>query len=248
MKRLAILLFALPSFASAPSPSMTVEGVVSSTRGGIIALAAGTVTIDATRARIYVGGDAVALDAITPGVHVSAPVEKRSFKWGAAIPVSMVSINRFPELTLVGAISAIDRTRNTLTVLGETIRIEPSTRFGGMARTPSFESLRVDDVVKVTASLAGEVLAANGVLTIERPTSDIIDAHVKSIGKEQWVFTEWTGNTVPLRIEPSTTFTGTLKPGSPVQVQYERNGDVYTAKAIVSQVPSGPSTPDRVRQ
>jgi hypothetical protein len=195
--------------------------------GNLITLAGGLVTIDATNARIVGNrGDNQTVATIERGALIFATLRTTDVAANAPLPAALIAVTRNADVTLFGPVQNVDRTNNTLTVLGRTIRITPQTSFGGFfpgrETAPSLADVQTNMLVGVQANANGASLVAQSVTLIApvvptRPSA--VSGTVRSIGTDSWVV-DSNGRAITLVVNANTKIIGSPKVGDRVEVLY----------------------------
>ena len=219
----AVTAFARTRAASHPSPvagSGTVNGTVSRVSGNVIELAGGTVSIDATGAKILTrrGIAATAAD-IKPGMQLFAAVNGANASAQGALPATLITISEPADLTLSGPIESVDRSARSFVLLGETIHVDNDTSFGGVKRgaPTTFDDLQSNLLASVQADNVNGRLVAREVLVIAPIPVPVqhLRGTVKSIGTDSW-----TVDNTTLVVNAQTKIVGSPKVGDAVEVLY----------------------------
>ncbi|HYN41316.1 MAG TPA: DUF5666 domain-containing protein [Thermoanaerobaculia bacterium] len=229
-----LLLLALPITAdmrSTPAmegpPSAAIEGTITSLNipfvggGPIVTLLDGLVSFDATGATVrFSNGTAGTTADLATGQRIVAFVEPTS-----AMPKakSIVVLAQRTDVTLTGAVNAVDTTARTLTVLGFTARVTDKTVFGGPwdgAGQAGLEDVRVGDLVLVAATSDARTLVATRVMKLAPSVAPTTRIHgtVESIGIVSWTIVLRDGTKSVVKIDAETKVVGSPKAGDVVDV------------------------------
>ena len=196
----------------------TVSGIVTSVSGNLIHLAGGLVTIDATGAKIIMDrGQDGTIAQIQPGMLVFAALKSNEAAAGAALPAAMVTVTRFADVTLFGAVQSVSA--SSFTLLGRTIHVTNDTSFGGVR---SIGELLPNHIVQVQADETGGKLVAASVLVVSRIPTNVEHARgtVKSIASDSWVIARENESDLTLVVNAQTKIAGSPKVGDHVEVLY----------------------------
>ena len=225
-----------PVMPSRPDVSgSTVSGIVSSVSGSFVLLADGLVTIDISDAKISGG-------PIEPGALLVAVLKPGEVAKNAPLPAAYVGVTHMAQVTLNGAVTAVDVPGSTLTLLGRTIKVTSQTGFS--SAFPTFKALTLADIlpgqfVMVEASVSGGALVASRVHVMSfqtLPTLSVVHGTVKSISNDAWVIT--VGNRdVTVTVNASTKIIGEPKIGDTVEALVDSNNIAVTI--FKSPVPPG---------
>ncbi len=203
----------------------TVSGTVSSVAGNIINVANGTVSIDASAAKIIDGsGGQTTIAAVTTGSLIVATVKSGSIAANAPIPATLIAVVKSAEVTLTGPVTAVDVVHNTLTLLGKTIQVTPQTSFGAPMHGLSvigLADIQPNELVVVQANRSGtQSLVAVSVLVMSMTVGhpELIHGTVKSIAADAWVITGHDGKDVTVTVNAQTQIIGNPKVGDTVDV------------------------------
>jgi len=192
-----------PSTPLRPEPGETVSGTVSSVSGPLVRLADGLVTIDTTNANI--AGE------IVPGVLLFAVIDASVVAPDLPLRASFVGVTRTTQVTLTGPVTAVDPANSSLTLLGRTIRIDPSIH------------LIPGQLVSVEANAsANGLLAAKVNVLKETPVNQIhLTGLVKSIEPTMWTVGGPPGSLAPdhlIRVTEETKIVGDPKVDDRVEI------------------------------
>jgi len=219
------LLIAVSSFAATrindavtrPASGATVGGTVTAVNGNLIHLAGGTITIDATGAKIH-----GASDRIEPGMLVFATLTATDVAPNAPLPASSISVTRLPDATLSGSVQRVDLAANTFALLGRTIHVNADTSFGGVrksrdAERPTLADLLPNQLVQVTLDETGGQLVATSILVLTPVVPEVHTrrGEVKRIEAQSWVIDDLT-----IQIDAQTKILGEPRVGDTVEVLY----------------------------
>jgi hypothetical protein len=177
-----------------PLDKPTVTGVVSSVSGHIVKVANDTVAIDASAAEIVDTADAkVSFAAITPGSLIVATVKSDDVAANAPILATrIIAMSKSVEVSLTGALTAIDVAHNTFTILGKTVQVTPQTTYYG----PGYDGVTrgVADIERnhlaIVQARPGNTqsLVAKSVFLVSASVElqNLIHGTVKSIAANAW--------------------------------------------------------------
>ena len=258
-KRLSILLLFAATIASAQMnrhrgatpafPGMTdaatVSGTVSAVSGNIIALANGTVTLDASGAKIIDNaGAAISASSITTGSLVVATVKPDNIAANAPIPATLIAVSKPAALTLSGPVTSVDAAHNSFVLLGRTIQVTPQTSFGGPFLGMTVRGLadvQPNEYVVVQANPGGtQTIVATSVMVmaIHVDAPDFIHGTVKSIATDAWVITD-DGKDTTVTVNAQTHIVGNPKVGDTVDVLTvtDSSGKVVAISIMKSMLP-----------
>ena len=174
----------------------TVSGLVTSVSGSLVSLADGLVTIDVRNAKYgYDHGPAVAL---APGMLINAIVDN-GVAPNAPLQARLVFVTTLSQVTLSGAVTAVDVARSTITLLGRTVDVNFQTKFTPLiidGHATSLADIKPTQLVTVTAGSSGSTLLASAITVTPmfQPPITLIHGTVKSIGTDTWVITTTTGD------------------------------------------------------
>jgi hypothetical protein len=206
-----------------------VTGTVSSVSGNVIAIGNGTITIDASGAKVVGRRGEVTTAAVAPGMQIVATLAATAATSGA-LPATLIIINELPELTLSGQVQSVDRANNTFQLLGRTIHVTSETSFSGRNQL-----VQVNELVQVSADVQGTRIVAESVFVLApfpAPTQ-LLHGTVKSIGSDAWVITDRSGAEVRVVVNAQTRFTGNAKVGDTVEIiAITDSANQYVAVAI----------------
>jgi hypothetical protein len=232
-----------PQFSS----TATVSGTVSSVSGNIINVANGTVSIDATGARIVdTVGATASLSSVTTGSLIVATVKSDGIAPNAPIPATLIAVTKPAALTLTGPVTSVDVLHNTLTLLGKTIQVTPQTSFGGPfsgAQIHGVADIQPNELVAVQANPSGaQSLVAVSVLVISLHVdqTDFIHGAVRSIAADAWVVNDsFNGKDVTVTVNAQTLIVGSPKVGDAVDVlaHTDSSGKLVAISIIKSLLP-----------
>ena len=199
------------AIAPFPLSGNTVSGIVTAFDGKVVSLAGGLVQVDTTSAKV--------IGAIIPGSLIFATLSSSTPIDGKLV-ASMVGVTNIPDVTLTGPVTSIDTAVPTITLLGQTIRIDSNTSFGGGHDVRGLTDIVVGDTVVVEAHAASGSLTATKILVFA-PVAHmpvLIHGTVKSIGTSSWVITESHGKDITVNIDAQTKIIGSPKAGDEVEV------------------------------
>lgn len=243
---LALVLFACTAFARVRSVSHpdtrigqgTVSGTVSGVQGNLVQIAGGTITIDASQAKIAVGrGREGTVADIRPGMQLFAALRASSPSTHGALPATVITVTSPADATLSGAVQSVDTAGRSFLLLNQTIRTDANTSFGGYRREggTSFADIQPNVIVHVQADNVGGQLVAREVLVVAPAPPQVGHARgtVESIGAESWtVKTE--RETITLVVNAQTKIAGSPKVGDTVEVLYTiDSAHRYVAVSII---------------
>lgn len=224
-KLLLLLILTLPALAQTRARAVTppkndlsgntVSGVVSSVSGTLVRLADGLVTIDTAGAKIT--GD------IAPGALLFAALKPGDVAANAPLPAAYVAVTRSAQVTLSGAVTAVDLAARTLTLLGRTIKVTPQTSFS--SAFPTFKAIELGDLVTgqpvvVEANASAGALVASSVFVLgfkPAPLPTVIRGTVRSIANDAWVIDQ-NGKLTTVKVDANTKIAGEPKVGDTVEV------------------------------
>jgi hypothetical protein len=243
---LAVLLIACSASARVRSVSHpelrtdsgTVTGTVSSVQGNLVQIAGGTITIDASNAKIVVGRgrEATAAD-IKPGMQLFAALRASNPSSHGGLPATLITVTDPADATLSGAVQNVDAGNRSFLLLNTTIGVDDNTSYGGYKREAgtSFADIQPNVIVHVQADNVGGRLVAREVLIVAPAPPQIGHARgtVQSIGADSWtVKTE--RETLTLVINAQTRIAGSPKVGDTVEVIYNvDSAHRYVAVSII---------------
>lgn len=195
----------------------TAGGVVTAVNGNLIQLAGGSITIDATNARIHGTSS-----TIEPGMLVFATLTTSEVAANEPLPASSIAVTRLPDATLFGPVQSVDTAKDTLTLLGRTIHVTPETSFGGLRKSrdgakPSLTDILPNHMVQVTIDETNGQLVATSILLLAPALPELHTkrGEVKSIGTDAWIIDDLT-----VAIDAQTRIVGSPKVGDTVEVLY----------------------------
>jgi exosome complex RNA-binding protein Csl4 len=202
----------------------TVAGTVSAVSGNIISVANGTVTIDASTAKVVdANGAAVTPSSIATGSLIVATLKSDNVAANAALPATFIAVSKPAALTLTGAVQAVDAAHNNFTLLGRTIQVTAQTSFGGPflgTNVKSLADIQPNELVAVQANPGGaQTLVAAAVMLLS-PHIDhpqVLHGTVKSIAADAWVI-RVDGKDTTVAVNAQTQITGSPKVGDSVVV------------------------------
>lgn len=206
----------------------TAGGVVSAVDGNLIRVANGTITIDATGAKIVSdrGGDAT-LDAIRPGAIVFATLSSADVEANAPLRASTISLIHIADATLFGPVQRVDASASTLTLLGRTIHVTGETSFGGIRKDrdgarPGLQDILPNHIVQVSADEVNGRLVATSILLLAPAPPEVhaVRGKVKSIGTDAWVIERERGDDLTVLVDAQTKIVGSPKTGDEVELLY----------------------------
>lgn len=195
----------------------TVGGTVTAVNGNLIQLAGGTITIDATNAKIHGTSR-----AIEPGMLVFATLTTSEVAANAPLPASSISVSRLPDATLFGAVQSVDTANNTLTLLGRTIRVTSETSFGGVRKSrdgvaPGLSDILPNQIVQVSVDETSGQLVATSILLL---TPSLPEVHTKRGTVKRIDTNAWLIDDLTVQIDAQTRIVGSPKVGDTVEVLY----------------------------
>lgn len=245
---LALVLFATAAFARVRAVSSsdarsdngagTVTGTVSSVSGNLIQIAGGAITIDATGARISVGrGSEGTIADIKPGMQLFAALRASNPTSNAVLPATVITVTDPADVTLSGTVQSVDAANKSFTLLGETIRTDANTSFGGYKRDAgtSFSDIQPNVIVHVSADVVNGNLVAREVLVVAPAPPQVGHARgtVQSIAPDSWTV-KTDKETLTLVVNAQTKIAGSPKVGDTVEVLYNINSaNQYVAISII---------------
>jgi exosome complex RNA-binding protein Csl4 len=223
----------------------TVVGSVSAVSGNIISVANGTVTIDASTARVVdANGAAVALSSISTGSLIVATLKSDNVAANAPLPATFIAVSKPAALTLTGAVQAVDAAHNNFTLLGRTIQVTAQTSFGGPfigTNVKSLADIQTNELVAVQANPGGtQTIVAVAVLLLS-PHIDhpqVLHGTVKSIAADAWVIAI-NGKDTTVSVNAQTQIAGSPKVGDSVVVTAltDSSGKLVALSIIKSLLP-----------
>jgi Domain of unknown function (DUF5666) len=218
----------------------SVTGEVSSVNGGLILLAGGIVTIDASGATFLNAEGKNSIESIKPGMLIAATLREPSSVSTAPLVATAVAVLRSAEVTLTGTVQSVDTAGGQFLLLNKTIRTNAATTF---VNANGLSNIQANTMVVVEANASGNALVASRVTLIAAipPRPQTSTGVVKSIGSNAWVITVRDRDTTFV-INSSTKILGDPKAGDKVEVLYTvdtANANVALAivKHIVIEVP-----------
>lgn len=253
------LLLALPASAvtrampalEGPPPS-SIEGTITSINipfvgeGPLLTLLDGLITFDATGATVrFASGAAGTTADFAIGQRVVAFVETTT-----AMPKarSIVILSQRNDVTLTGAIQAIDPAARTLTVLGFAAKADGSTVFGGPRDgdgLTGFESLQVGDFVLLAATSEGRTLVAKRVMKLASSPIPVSRIHgtVGTIGTDAWTIVLADGSRSTVKVDAETKVVGDPKVGDEVDVLLRLLPDGSVLATLIVKFVAPPTVP-----
>lgn len=225
----------------------TAGGIVSSVNGNLIHLAGGTITIDATGAKINT--------TIEPGMILFATLKSSDVAPGAPLQAATVTVTRIPDGTLFGPVQSVDVASNTFTLLGRTIHVTSETSFGGLHKSrdsvkPGLADILPNHIVQVTADESNGRLIASSVLLLAPmpPEVHATNGKVKTIGASSWVIERERGGDITVLVDAQTKIVGSPKAGDEVEVLYRvDSANAFVAISIIKFERPKPPTIDIFR-
>jgi Domain of unknown function (DUF5666) len=204
--------------------SGTVSGVISSVNGNLVQIADGAVTIDASQAKIVVGrGREATVADLEPGMQLFAAIRASNPSSHGGIPATLITATNPADVTISGAVQAVDTANRTFIVLNQGITVDNNTSFGGYRREAgtSFADVQPNVIVHVAADNVGGKLIAREVLIVAPAPPQIGHARgtVQSIGSDSWTV-KTDRETLTLVIDAQTKIAGSPKVGDTVEVLY----------------------------
>jgi hypothetical protein len=202
----------------------TVSGTVSTIAGNIINVANGTVTIDASGARIVdTTGATISLSSVTTGSLIVATVKSDNVAPNAALQATLIAVSKPAALTLTGPVTSVDAAHNSFVLLGRTIQVTSQTSFASPflgATVKGLADVQPNELVAVQANPGGaQTIVAVSVLVmsihIDHP--EFYHGTVKSIAADAWVITA-NGKDVTVTVNAQTQIAGNPKAGDTVDV------------------------------
>jgi len=205
-----------------------VSGRVAAVAGSIITLDTGSapaIFVDATNAKFMAEqmGQATLAD-IVPGARITAFINTAISAGGSTLPAQMIMIDREDDLSIAGAVQAIDLSGSTLRLLGITVAVDEntvfSTAFPVFSPVNGLPQIAVGQIVHVDAKFSGATILATrvDVLAPSAGISLILRGNVKSIGDTQWVITTSEGSDTTVLVNDQTQIVGNPRVGDAVQV------------------------------
>jgi hypothetical protein len=205
------------------SPAI-VSGTVGAISGNVISIANGTVTIDASAAKIVDNaGATVALGSITTGSLILATVKPDNVAANAPLPATLIAVSKPAALTLTGPVTAVDAAHNNFTLLGRTIQVTAQTSFGSPflgTTVHGLSDIQPNELVDVQANPAGTqsiVAVSVLVMTMHVDAPRFFHGTVKSIAADAWVITT-DGKDTTVTVNAQTQIVGSPKVGDTVYV------------------------------
>jgi hypothetical protein len=253
------LLSAFPISAdmrSAPAPegppSAAIEGTITHINvpfvgdGPIVTLLDGLVSFDATGATVrFSNGSAGSTADLATGQRIVAFVEPTT-----AMPKakSIVVLAQRTDVTLTGAVNAVDTTARTLTVLGFTARVTDKTVFGGPwdgAGQAGLEDVRVGDLVLVAATSEARTLVATKVMKLSPSVAPTTRIHgtVEAIGTVSWTIALRDGTKSMVKVDAETRVVGAPKVGDEVDVLARQLPDGSLVAILIAKSIPPPTVP-----
>lgn len=224
----------------------SVTGTVSAVSGNIIAVGNGTVTIDASAAKIVdQSGAAVAPAAIATGSLIVATVKSDGVAANAPLPATFIAVSKPAALTLVGPVTAVDAAHNNFTLLGRTIQVTSQTSFGGPMPGTAAKSLadvQPNELVVVQANPGGtQTIVAVSVMlmSLHVDPPQMLHGTVKSIAADAWVIAI-AGKDVTVSVNAQTQIAGSPKVGDTVIVTAVTDS---SGKLVAIAIMKGPQLP-----
>ena len=237
------------AFPSSTHPGIgsgaSVTGEVSSVSGNIISLAGGLVTIDATGAKILHGEGATAVEAIKPGMLITAIVHASGTASHGPLAATAIAILHNADVTFTGTMQSVDVAGSQFVLLNETIKVGTSTTFVNFGHHGTIAGLHSNMLVIVEANVAADALVASRITLVSPipPRAHTASGVVKSIGTDAWVITVGHHDTTFV-VNASTKILGSPKVGDKVEVLYTADtAHAHVALSIIKSV----ETPKVVR-
>lgn len=203
------------------------SGVVSSVNGALVQIAGGTVTIDASNAKITLGRGAEGTIAdIKPGMQLFAAIGPANPASHGGLPATIITVTDPADAAISGVVQTVDAAAKTFSVLNQTITVDANTSFGGYKRDAgtSFSDLQPNVIVHVQADNAGGKLVAREVLILAPLPPQVGHARgtVESIGTDSWTV-KTDKETITVVVNAQTKIAGSPKVGDTVEVLYTVN-------------------------